>query len=292
MATLARLGSLLFSLGSLQAVRVVSFFAVCCVAMLDRMRSIPKLLSRSYYRARGYFPTKIAGQDFRCHPQHLSFWRRLRAGRWEPETFAILDTLEPMSVYWDLGAWIGPTVLYAARKARHVVCLEPDPAAYEFLLANVRLNRLTNVTPLHLALGARSGLFPLGNRQALGDSCSSLLCTEDAAETVRIPCVSLETLLELCPLPPPNLIKMDVEGAEFDLLPQMQPFLHRHKPALYVSLHAPYLPAEARREKLQQVRDVLRMYGRCFNARQERMSHDALTGAAAHEQFVAFFLRD
>jgi FkbM family methyltransferase len=256
------------------------------------MQPITKLLAKSYYRAKGHVPTNIAGEEFRCHPQHISFWKRLRQGRWEPDTFRVLDLLTPMSTYWDVGAWIGPTVLYAARRARHVVCLEPDPVAYEFLLANVRLNQLRNVTPFNLALHEQSGIFPIGNRQTLGDSSSSLLCTEAAADAARIPCLTLDAFVSLFAPPAPNMIKMDVEGAEFGLVPQMEAFLRRHKPMLYLSLHAPYLPASERLEKLRRLRDVLRIYGRCLNSRQEVGGHDALVQEDVCEQYPAFLFCD
>lgn len=86
------------------------------------------------YRARGHVNGRLGGLPFRLDPYHSKFWRRAGRGDWEPETFAVLDAhLRGDADYLDIGAWIGPTVLYAARKARHVWCFEPDPTAYRHL---------------------------------------------------------------------------------------------------------------------------------------------------------------
>ena len=39
----------------------------------------------------------------------------------------------------------------------------------------------------------------------------------------------------------PFFIKIDAEGAEFEILPQMAPFIAKHKPIICVSLHAFFL---------------------------------------------------
>lgn len=75
-------------------------------------------------------------------PHHLTFWTLLQNGRWEPETFVILRRfLNHRSVYYDIGAWIGPTVLYASKISGTVCAFEPDPVAYSHFLQNVTNNR-------------------------------------------------------------------------------------------------------------------------------------------------------
>lgn len=40
------------------------------------------------------------------------------------------------NTYIDIGAWIGPTVLYGACVSKHVYAIEPDPAAVSQLKKN------------------------------------------------------------------------------------------------------------------------------------------------------------
>ena len=104
-------------------------------------------IRKAYYRALGYYPTKLGEYRFRCDPYHARFWWRAGAGRWEPETFEILARYATSEdVFYDVGAWIGPTAIYAGRACRRVYTFEPDPVAYHYLLWNIHLNALSNIT--------------------------------------------------------------------------------------------------------------------------------------------------
>src|SRR5262245_62069367 len=69
--------------------------------------------------------------------QRQGYWDRVAAGDWEPQTLrAIRRFLVPGTDCIDIGAWIGPTVLYEACIAGRVHAFEPDPVAYAELAAN------------------------------------------------------------------------------------------------------------------------------------------------------------
>lgn len=72
---------------------------------------------------------------------NANFWAQLQLGVWEPETFKIFDIfLDENHSYVDLGAWIGPTVLYGCQKAKFCYAIEPDPIAFKNLKKNIELN--------------------------------------------------------------------------------------------------------------------------------------------------------
>ena len=80
------------------------------------------------------------------------------------------------SIYCDVGAWIGPTVIYAAKICKQVICFEPDPIAYRYLRWNIELNKLTNVTSYSLALSDRNAVQRISSFGGeFGDSTTSLL---------------------------------------------------------------------------------------------------------------------
>ena len=100
-------------------------------------------------------PRASAGERYRVAPGNRKFWRKVDAGQWEPETFTVLARcLRADSVYVDVGGWVGPTVLFAAAQGASVYCVEPDPVAYERLLANLRINKVAGVQSFHGALHA------------------------------------------------------------------------------------------------------------------------------------------
>jgi tRNA G37 N-methylase Trm5 len=92
------------------------------------------------------------------------FWTIVNEGRWERETFHIMDRfLKPDWRFVDIGAWIGPTALYAARKCETVDAYECDPVALRELRNNLRLNLdLRSKVEIHeFALGEAEGFLRL-----------------------------------------------------------------------------------------------------------------------------------
>jgi tRNA/tmRNA/rRNA uracil-C5-methylase (TrmA/RlmC/RlmD family) len=64
---------------------------------------------------------------------------------WEQDTFHILEYYKDLEkdIYIDIGAWIGPTVLYSANIYNRVIAIEPDPIAIERLEENIKVNNFT-----------------------------------------------------------------------------------------------------------------------------------------------------
>lgn len=172
------------------------------------------------------------------------FWDLAASGAWEPDTFDILDRfLTPDCEYVDVGAWIGPTVLYASRKARLVWAVEPDPVARAALNENLGLNGVTNVIVSPYAISAETGTGVLGTRTKWGDSQSSLIWS-DRPDRRTVPTVTLETFCAIRDIRP-ALIKMDVEGGEALIIPDAAGWLAAHGYPVWLSVHMPWLADDA-----------------------------------------------
>lgn len=182
-------------------------------------------------------------------PRHARLWSRLEAGLWEPDFFAALALcLPPGGLHLDVGAWIGPTVLHAAGIASRVVAVEPDPVAMAALVANLALNleRAGRVELVAGAAGVEDGLVDLYAKQ-LGESLTSRFPVAGAR---RIACaaVCVERLLDRALGEAAHVVvKVDVEGGEYALVPALAAALARRGIAadLLVSLHGALLaPAD------------------------------------------------
>ncbi|GHG93221.1 FkbM family methyltransferase [Pseudodonghicola xiamenensis] len=250
--------------------------------MLTRLR-------KALYRARGAYQGTLGGVPFRLDPYHSKFWRRASAGAWEPETFAVLDAhLAADRDYLDIGAWIGPTVLYAARKARHVWAFEPDATAFRHLAWNIDLNRITNVSALPVALSDRTGVARMASFGGeAGDSMTSLLNAEAAGGTdvVTLDWAAFAADTDLSAV---SLVKMDVEGAEFSLIPALLPWLKAQRPALYLSTHAPYLPEDERTARMAALAEQLSFYASCRDDAGLPVTAADLTAPDALSRFRSF----
>jgi FkbM family methyltransferase len=257
------------------------------------LRSIVRGAARLWFRARGKVATRIRGDRYWTDPYHLGFWRDVERGRWEPDLFDVLEKhLRPDGVYADVGAWIGPTVLFAARRCRKVACFEPDPEAYQYLLWNLRLNGIRNVTPFQVALAAEAGIrriaSPVGG---LGDSKATLLPTPGAGGGADVPCLRWSEWVSLPGVERPDFIKVDIEGGEFELIPSMAEYLRRERPTLHLSLHAPLLPEAERAKSLAVLLDAVRHFKTCIREDGSPIGMEEL-GRVAMTRFCSVLLTD
>jgi FkbM family methyltransferase len=173
---------------------------------------------------------------------HDEFWDRLSGGDWEPGTLEVLhEYLGPARTLVDIGAWIGPITLLSAALGSRVVAFEPDPDAALELAENLALNPTLRdrVTVHQVALAARDGEATLTATNAgFGESVSTLLGPADASAATR---VSIEDVAHYVDSPEFQrcaLLKIDIEGGEYELVPRMRSFLARVRPPLLLSVHS------------------------------------------------------
>jgi len=239
------------------------------------------------YRARGHYSGMLGDERFKLDPYHSKFWRKASAGKWEPETLDVLNRhLDKNHDYLDIGAWIGPTVLYGARKARHVYCFEPDPVAFRHLAWNLELNGITNVSAFAAALSHGFGVARMASFGGeAGDSMTSLL-SSDAASRSDVLTIGWEQFAGSVDLSDVSLVKMDIEGAEFDVLPTLVPWLKSQRPALYLSTHAPFLAPETRKRRMSELAEMLDFYQTCTSDRHSETND--MTSASALSRFPTY----
>lgn len=182
------------------------------------------------------------GRSILTDDRQPTFWAKFEAGLWEPQTLALLDRLlTPQSTFVDIGAWVGPTALWSAFTARRVVALEADPAALEQfrrnLARNPELSRRIEV--IDRALHPVPGAITMGARRKPGDSMSSILLAHGAEPDRPVweaATITPGELADIIPLQEDLIIKLDIEGGEYALLPALMPLLQRARAAL-ISFH-------------------------------------------------------
>jgi len=165
------------------------------------------------------------------------FWTHVNNGTWESSTINVITkNLNSNDVYIDIGAWIGPTVLAAASTGCTVHAYEPDPVAFAELSANIQVNEIDCITLNNVALFDRNGemSFGSGRGETLGNSISSLMNGQGSIQVpVRdIANESTQSFFKRC-----KLLKIDVEGAEYVIMPRMASYLTEHQPNLLLSIH-------------------------------------------------------
>lgn len=147
----------------------------------------------------------------------------------EPETLDWLDEhLRDGDVFLDVGANIGLYVLYAAKRRPGclVYAMEPESQNFARLCRNIALNGLSNVIPCNFALSDREGLALLHVSSLEPGSALHGLDSRSPYRTVEADSplrqgtvtLTLDRLVTHYGLPQPSLIKIDVDGAEAQVL--------------------------------------------------------------------------
>ena len=137
-------------------------------------------------------------------------------------------------VVYDIGANVGYFSLLAAVLAGpdgQVVAFEPLPRNIHYLHRHIKLNQIKNITVIEAAVSDQEGkaCFDLGASSAMGH----------IAETgeIEVQMVALERLLAEGRVPPPDAIKLDVEGAEYEVLRGAGSLLKEKRPLFSLDTH-------------------------------------------------------
>jgi FkbM family methyltransferase len=172
-------------------------------------------------------PVSLGGLRFRCDLQDAIAREVCFTGRYEPqETALLLALLPPGGTFLDVGAnWGYFTLVGAVRigPSGRVVGLEPDPRLFSVLVANLRLNRLDHALALPLAAAASPGLAVLrGYDEAGGNRGLSRIVDSGPAGDFTVSTTDLDSLADRIGLERADVVKIDVEGAERQVLEGMR----------------------------------------------------------------------
>lgn len=177
------------------------------------------------------------------------FWRRF-AQQWEPDTERIYQSvIKPDAVVLDIGAWIGPTLLFAlACGAQEIYAVEPNPDSFQKLSRLIRLNPqlADRVTLINSAISAHSGSVTMG--LAAGDEDTSMfgICRQGHNQrTQEVAATTLDGLINDHGLDQINLIKIDIEGAEAMLCNDLEILSRRQQLCIHLSVHVPFFASNA-----------------------------------------------
>jgi len=132
-------------------------------------------------------------------------------------------TPRPGDLVIDVGGNIGGFTIVAAQRVGptgRVIAIEPEPAAFDQLVANVRRNGLQNVTPRRAAIGARAGVIVMRclSRCLYTTAFSPTDIPPPDKPDIQVPVIPLDQLLTEERIDRCNLLKIDVEGGEYDIL--------------------------------------------------------------------------
>jgi FkbM family methyltransferase len=145
----------------------------------------------------------------------------------------------------DIGAAFGFYTIIGAKRVGtkgKVVAIEANPSNFEMLNRNIKLNQLTNVISLNNAVYSKETKIKLYlPGEELGHTTYNTVMSDRARtedKFVEVSANTLDYLLQLNEITDVNWVKIDVEGAEFEVLKGASNVLSKSKDiALLIEVH-------------------------------------------------------
>ena len=175
------------------------------------IRKILRNLSRGVVLKR-HLPPEFGSAPVLVSPESaLGYWRR-DIGKVDPFLLSMVrELIRPQMAVWDIGANVGLFSFGAAALGSRVLAVEADTWLAHLLQRSVQLNGLP-VTVLPAAIADTLGVAPL--YLSPEGRASNSLAGRGVSQTVVT--LTLDWILEH--FPPPQVLKIDVEGMEYAVL--------------------------------------------------------------------------
>jgi FkbM family methyltransferase len=170
-------------------------------------------------------------------------WNRFRSfvyGTWEPEVLRVVtSTIKPGMTVIDIGAHIGYCSLLFAKcvsSSGRVFSFEPLPGNFALLQKNIQLNNLRQVATFNQAIfsGNREITLTVPEDQPNPGSGSAYI--HGGAQEFRVEAISVDAFCEKSGIRP-DILKMDVEGAECEVLMGACGMISQCRPKLLIGFH-------------------------------------------------------
>ncbi|MFZ0847079.1 MAG: FkbM family methyltransferase [Pseudolabrys sp.] len=147
--------------------------------------------------------------------------------------------LRPGCVVIDVGAHVGLHSLVLSRlvgEAGSVVAIEASPANAALLRRHLQWNDCRNVTVVEAAAGDKDGQVSFSYRPNATDpgGFANSLAYENGGDVVTVSMITLDKIAENIS---PDLVKVDVEGAEYLVIKGAETLLRRCNPLLVIAFH-------------------------------------------------------
>lgn len=154
-------------------------------------------------------------------------------------------------VFYDIGSNVGTYTCILGDRFKKTIAFEPHPKNAERYRENVKINSI-NADLYEVALSNDEGSIELLMRDADVGSTHNRISTDSIGDrddnekmqsTARVDMTTLDRIISDEELEEPNIIKIDIQGAEYDALRGMKETLRSNEVRLiYIEPHPKYLP--------------------------------------------------
>lgn len=163
------------------------------------------------------------------NPREYMQSEMLRRGAYEPEVARVLlASIHSGDIFFDIGANAGQHSLIAAHAGASVHAFEPLPRLAQRVRQNARLNGLLELIQVfEQAVSSQCGEVEIFEQPGEDDGSHSIIgtCKQNSSTAIRTPSTTIDEHIRVTGCRP-NVLKIDVEGAECLVLDGAKDLLH------------------------------------------------------------------
>lgn len=188
-----------------------------------------------------------------------SFWKLLEKGKWDTNLIEfIVDLVKPGETILDVGAWEGPLSFlfsHQVTETGQVYSFEPMPLQFSILEHLIKINNIKNIYPVQLAMSDTVGSLVLHSDRP--DSTMSTIQDPRKFTSARsaskfklqnsCECTTIDSFCNNNKIAP-NGIKIDVEGAEQEVLKGAVKTIEKFHPWCILEFHGQFLSQTERQQ--------------------------------------------
>ncbi len=160
----------------------------------------------------------------------------------EPAQAVLYNFVRPGMKVLDIGANIGATTLNIAKKVGptgKVFSFEPCPYNFDLATENILINNFSNISLINQGLGNEKTTAYLYNVNTYNRGMQRLLkdtSQNNSYEKTKVAVDTLDNSMKKFCIPSPSLVKIDVEGFEYNVIIGGKETILAHKPNLFIEL--------------------------------------------------------
>lgn len=170
------------------------------------------------------------------------FWTKISHNKWEPDTFGFISSYCDSTVHFlDVGAANGAMSLAASIAGATVTAYEPDPIIFRVLKRNIELNQKlsSRIELKHVGISSESTKIDF-DISSDPEILTGILFRNRVFEKSIIEVLSLSEEVSRVGLGDKKIVvKMDIEGAEFKILNNLEVLkaLKKYEVLLLLAIH-------------------------------------------------------
>jgi len=188
-----------------------------------------------------YRKFKVRGYEIYLNVSESLMMFKRALGRYEPEKFSAIENfMKKGMTFLDVGANKGDFSLFTGKivgSSGKVIAFEPEPGNCGWIRKSIQINQLSNIILMEIALSNEDGekeLY-LGKKSGWHTLVKGVKNRSEGKINIRTQ--KLDSLFDSLNLSCVDAMKIDVEGAEYEVILGGENLIQKFRPTIFMDLH-------------------------------------------------------